>query len=306
MNTASDCPPDPPAHYLIGIDGGGSGTRARLADAQGRTLALGEAGPSGLAQGVAQAWRHVQRAIDAAFVAAGLPAAPPAECALGLGLAGVHAPALAAAFRHADPGYARLVLDTDAGTLLLGAHAGQPGVIVAAGTGSVGEALRRDGRRVSVGGWGFPVGDEGSGAWLGLRAMQLSQQAMDGRGPQGALARAVWERVGRQRDQLIDWCAQAGQQAYASLAPLVFDHAPDDPVAWNLLDEAAQALARLVDAMDPLGELPIVVGGSVGQRLAPRLPARLHTRSLPARADATEGALHLLGPTASAATGAAA
>ncbi|MDT7836602.1 BadF/BadG/BcrA/BcrD ATPase family protein [Aquabacterium sp. OR-4] len=284
----------PAPRHLIGIDGGGSGTRARLADAQGRTLALGEAGPSGLAQGVPQAWRHVRQAIDAAFAAAGLPGVAPQHCALGLGLAGVHAPALAAAFRAADPGFQSTLLDTDAGVLLLGAHGGQPGVIVAAGTGSVGEALRRDGRRLSVGGWGFPVGDEGSGAWLGLRAMQLSQQAMDGRGPVGALARAVWERVGGQRDQLIDWCAGAGQQAYASLAPLVFELAHADPVAWSLLDEAAQALARLVDAMDPLGELPIVVGGSVGQRLAPRLPARLHTRSVPAQADATEGALHLL------------
>ena len=64
---------------------------------------------------------------------------------------------------------------------LLGAHEGRPGAIVAAGTGSVGEALRRDGLRVAVGGWGFPVGDEGSGAWLGLRAMRETHRAIDGR-----------------------------------------------------------------------------------------------------------------------------
>jgi len=129
-----------PTRFLLGLDGGGSGTRARLADAAGRTLAFGQAGPSGLSQGVGQAWLHVQQAVAAAFSAAGLPLAPPAECAIGLGLAGVHAPALAEAFRADDPGYAHLVLDTDAATLLAGAHGGSRVWISPAYTGSVGEA----------------------------------------------------------------------------------------------------------------------------------------------------------------------
>lgn len=295
-------PPSPSAAagvtHLIGIDGGGSGTRARLADAQGRTLGLGQAGPSGLAQGVDQAWRHVRQAVDAACASAGLAPLAPAQCAIALGLAGVHAPALAAAFRAADPGYARLLLDTDAATLLRGAFGGQPGVIVAAGTGSVGESLGADGAHRSCGGWGFPVGDEGSGAWLGLRAMQLSQQAMDGRGRRGALAEAVWQRIGRDPQTLIDWCARAGQQAYATLAPLVFEHAGTDPVAQGLLDEAAQALADLVDALDGEGRLPLVVGGSIGLRLVSRLPERLQQRRVEPLADATAGALQLLTDTA--------
>jgi glucosamine kinase len=63
----------------------------------------------------------------------------------------------------------------------LGAHGGGPGAIVAAGTGSIDEALRHDGEHVSVGGWGYPVGDEGSGAWLGMCAMREAQLASDGR-----------------------------------------------------------------------------------------------------------------------------
>ncbi|MEY2653988.1 MAG: hypothetical protein RLZZ524_1016, partial [Pseudomonadota bacterium] len=57
--------------FLIGVDGGGTGTRARLCDAQGRVLGDGAAGPSALGQGVEQAWRHIGQAVEAAFGAAG-------------------------------------------------------------------------------------------------------------------------------------------------------------------------------------------------------------------------------------------
>ena len=74
--------------HLIGVDGGGTGTRARVTDAQGQLLGNGTAGPSGLSQGVEQAWRHINQAITAAFADAALPLPPPHQCALGLALAG--------------------------------------------------------------------------------------------------------------------------------------------------------------------------------------------------------------------------
>jgi glucosamine kinase len=280
--------------HLIGIDGGGTGTRARLAAADGRLLGSGDAGPSGLSQGMARAWTHVELAIARAFADAGLPQAAPAECALGLGLAGAHVPALAAAFCRADPGFALLALDTDAGTTLRGAHGGAPGAIVAAGTGSVGQALFADGRRTLAGGWGFGVGDEGSGAWLGLHAMQQAQRALDGRAPVGALARAVWRVAGGQREALLDWGAEAGQHGYARLAPLVFEAAPSDLAAERLLDRAADELAAIATALDPAGQLPLAVTGSVGARLQDRLPAALRARCVAPAGDSAQGALQLV------------
>jgi len=172
--------PHPHPVYVIGIDGGGTGTRARLTSAGGRVLGYGEAGPSALSHGVPAAWVQVQLAMSRACTAAGLPELQSADCALGLGLSGANVRAQAESFTQAAQAYASLVLDSDAYTALLGAHGGKPGVIVAAGTGSIGEALHADGRRIEVGGWGFPAGDEGSGAWLGLRAMRHAQQAADG------------------------------------------------------------------------------------------------------------------------------
>ncbi|WP_395704151.1 BadF/BadG/BcrA/BcrD ATPase family protein [Aquabacterium sp.] len=290
--------PDPtpattPWRFFIGIDGGGSGTRARVVDVDGRVIGAGEAGPSALGQGIEQAWAHVQLAIARAFATAGVPQPPLADCALGLGLAGAHSPARRDAFRVQAPACGLLALDTDGGTALRGAHGGAPGVVVAAGTGSVGEALRRNGLRITVGGWGFGIGDEGSGAWLGQAAMRLAHRALDGRIPAGALARAVWRTAGGQRDALIDWCAAAGQHGYARLAPLVFDNADADQAARRLLNEAAAALVEMARALDPEAELPLVLAGSIAQRLKPWLPAELLARCVAPQGDAIDGALLL-------------
>jgi glucosamine kinase len=289
----STTPPSSPL-YLIGIDGGGTGTRARLTLNDGRILAQGEAGPSSLSQGVEQAWQHVQQAIAQAFADAHLPLPYPTECALGLGLAGAISPARAEAFLQSAPPYALLALESDGATSLRGAHAGHPGAVLAFGTGSVGEAVQANGRKVSVGGWGFPSGDEGSGAWLGLRAVQVAQQALDGRRLAGALAQAVWQATGIGRESLLEWCGSAGQRAYASLAPLVFECAEVDPAANRLLQDAVSAVIQMAQALDASSQLPLVITGSIGKRLLPLLPHELLDRCVPPAGDSADGALQLV------------
>jgi len=280
--------------FLIGIDGGGTGTRARLCAVTGQPLALGQAGPSSLSHGVAGAWRQILAAVDNAFAQAGLAVPPRAECALAAGLAGANDSAQAAEFRALNPGFAALVLDTDSFTALVGAHAGRPGLVLIAGTGSVAEAWQPGGARRIAGGWGFPVGDEGSGAWLGLQAVRLAQHMLDGRAARSPLAEAVCAVTGRDADTMLAWCAQARQTAYASLAPLVFEHEAGDPRAAALLQAAVDELAALVRALDPAAELPVVCSGSIARRLQPRLPAALRARCAEPAGDAADGALHLL------------
>jgi glucosamine kinase len=303
MHPATDLPDDqkrarmraPGQPRLIaGVDGGGTGTRVRLCDGKGRVLGEGQAGPSALGQGIEAAWEQIRRALDAAAAAAALPALAPPDCALGLGLSGADVPSQVSAFLAANPGHPWLVLESDSITSLLGAHGGQPGVSLAFGTGSVGEVLRRDGSLARVGGWGWQCGDEGSGAWLGKRAMQHAQQAMDGRAAAGALARAVWAATGPTREDMLDWGAKAGQAAYAGLAPLVFDSARSDEMAARLLARAADEVARMAQALDPAGELPVALLGSITRRLATQLPTWLLARCVPAQGDSADGALHLL------------
>jgi len=280
--------------FLLGVDGGGTGTRVLLARRDGGVIGRGAAGPSALARGISSAWAEIGRAVALAFADAGLPSAPAANCALGAGLSGANHRPWHLSFLQANPGFARLELETDAFTMLLGAHAGGFGAILASGTGSVGEVWHTDGRRASVGGWGFPIGDEGSGAWLGFHAMQHAQHAMDGRAKRGVLAQAVWTRCGNDADALLGWCAQANQFEYAQLAPLVFDAESTDPAAAGLLVGATDALALMARALDPDGRVPLAVSGSVGQRLAPRLAADLRARLVEVADGADAGALNLI------------
>jgi glucosamine kinase len=280
--------------FLLGVDGGGTGTRVLLALPNGAVIGRGAAGPSALARGISSAWAEIGHAVSLAFADAGLPSAPADRCALGAGLSGANHRPWHLAFVHANPGFARLELETDAFTMLLGAHAGGFGAIVASGTGSVGEVWHADGRRASVGGWGFPIGDEGSGAWLGFHAMQHAQHAMDGRTRVAALAHAVWARCGSDRDALLGWCAQANQFEYAQLTPLVFDAQADDPAAAELLTGATDALQLMARTLDPDGRVPLAVSGSVGQRLANRLSPDLRSRLVDVADGADAGALSLI------------
>ncbi|MBK0415674.1 ATPase [Chromobacterium haemolyticum] len=280
--------------YRLGVDGGGSGTRVCLSDARARPLAHAEGGPSALSRGVPQAWAAVNEVIARAFEQAGLPLAPPAQCAIGLGLSGVHNADWADAFRTADPGYARLRLATDGYTTLLGAHGGHPGVIVALGTGSIGEALYPDGGHREVGGWGYPSGDEASGAWLGQRAAQYAQMALDGRMEPTPLTRAVLEHVGGDWQAMMAWNGRATPTLFAQLAPLVVANGRRDSLAAELLRQAGRDAWSIAKALDPDESLPVALCGGLGQALRDWLPPEFAARLSPPQGDACAGALLLL------------
>jgi glucosamine kinase len=280
--------------YLLGVDGGGTGTRVLLANRQGAVLAQASAGPSALGQGVAAAWQHIMAGVQKAFSLAGLEVPALSQCALGAGLSGVHHQPWRDQFVEQNPGFAHLAVENDATIALLAAHGGKPGAMVAAGTGSVGEALYADGTRHQVSGWGFPVGDEGSGAWLGLRAMSHAQEVLDRRLPGGHLAHTIHSLCGDHRDALQDWCANAAQNEYAQLARTVFESAANDPAAEALLVEAAAALERMAAALDPKAELPLAICGSVGRQLLPRLASATRLRCIASPQDAVHGALTLV------------
>ena len=283
-------------HYAIGVDGGGTSTRARVVHRSGVVIGEGKAGASGLVQGIAQAWVHIQQAVALAVqgrIQADWPPLEPANCALGLGLAGANNADWHSLCIDANPGYACLVLETDATIALMGAHGGEPGALVIVGTGAIGLALKANGERLSVGGWGFPCGDEGSGADLGLRAIGLTQRAVDGRMAPTPLTRDIYQALGGTPESLLAWCGRARQFEYASLAPKVFAHAQEDVEAAGLLAYAAQSLESLATTLDPEQTLPLVIAGSIAQRLLPRLSPALAQRVVPSNGDAMDGGLAL-------------
>lgn len=280
--------------YWLGVDGGGTGTRALLARADGTVLVRGQAGPSALGQGIAPAWQQIQLAVAQCFAEAGIAQPSWEKCAMAAGLSGVHNTEQRDALLAILPKMGQVILETDGYTMLVGAHKGQPGSIVAAGTGSVGEVLRADGSHAVVGGWGFPVGDEGSGSWLGMHAVRAAHAALDGRAAAGALAKAVWQQCGQTRQAMANWVAEAGQFAYAQVAPRVFECEATDTLAADLLNQAARDLEAIADALDPAQTLPVAVCGSIGNMLKTKMTAGLQARCVEAAMGPAEGALWLL------------
>jgi glucosamine kinase len=278
--------------FLIGIDGGGTGTRVVLGDAQGRELARVASGPSGLGLGIERAWQAIETGCADAFKRAG-ETLDWSRCVLGCGLAGVNNRDWLAEFHAQAPEVAGLAVEQDAYTTLLGAHGGAPGVIVALGTGSVAASLAGDGKFLVASGYGYPSGDEASGAWLGLRLIVHAQQVLDGRVPNDEFARTLLSYTGAQdRDGLVVWLCAANQTAYASLAPAAFEHRTH-PFVARLLGEAGVEVGKMIAALDASATLPVALCGGLGAPLREYVPQNYQARLREPLADSAHGALQL-------------
>jgi glucosamine kinase len=140
-----------------------------------------------------------------------------------------------------------VVITTDIEIALVAAFADGPGIVVSAGTGSI--AVARDGAGAlhRLGGYGWQMGDEGSGYAIARAALGAVSRARDGRSPATGLERRVLEAARcPDFDALVRWAAAATPGEIASLAPQVLEvAAAGDPVAQGIADYAARELSLL-------------------------------------------------------------
>ena len=144
----------------------------------------------------------------------------------------------------------RLAITSDAVTSHAGALAGQPGVVVAVGTGAVAIGVGRDGAFTRLDGCGPWLGDDGSGAWLGLADLRSVLRAEDGRGPPTSLREAALARFGAVADlpALIGGDVNPARQAARFAGDVIRAAASGDEVARDLLAEAVRALVTTTRA----------------------------------------------------------
>lgn len=270
-----------PGDLVFAVDGGGTKTAARLlAAGSGEVLAEVRAGPCNLHRDPDGGLAEVGAAWARACGLAGLAPGPAAgRTRLSAGLAGVNAADAPARFRAAFAGFAARHLSSDGYTALVGAFAGAPGGLVSIGTGVVAYRLRAGGPARQHGGWGFPAGDLGGGAWLGLRAVGDWLEGLDGfaaADQPAPLRAAIAARLGEGRPAVLAWLRVAGPADFGGFAPAVVEAASaGDPYAACLLDEAAGHVARLAAALEPTVAEPLVLAGGLAPALASRLAAVL-------------------------------
>jgi glucosamine kinase len=278
---------------FIGVDGGGSGCRARVEDANGRRLGAGIAGPATVRLGIDRALAEVETACRAAAAEAGLPLSALAEMDAGVGLAGIGRTGMLEALKARPHPFRSVVYVNDANIACIGAHSGRDGGIVIIGTGSAGFAMVQ-GREVRVGGYGFPISDEGSGADLGLRAIRLALRAFDGRTAATCLTHDVMARFGNDPFAAVAWMDLATATDYATLAPLVMGHADrGDAVGRRIVQDAAHEIDALARRLMECGALRIALVGGLAAPMEPWLAPDVRGRLVPLEGDAIAGALHL-------------
>jgi N-acetylglucosamine kinase-like BadF-type ATPase len=158
-----------------------------------------------------------------------------------------------------------VVVATDIEIALAAAFDEGPGIVVSAGTGSVAVGRDRSGKRHRIGGYGWQMGDEGSGYAIGRGALGAVSRAADGRSPRTALSERILAASRSESfDALVRWAAGASPAEVAALAPHVLDVAAHgDPLAQGIADYAARELTQLAICLLPMMDLQPPVGVAI-------------------------------------------
>lgn len=270
----------------LGIDGGGSKTKAILLNASNELLGTGVAGPSNPLHGIEQAFTSIKLSAELALEDAGLPLSALSRLTVGAGLAGVNLPDLFQIVDQWDHPFAQFFLTTDLHIACLGAHDGQDGAVIITGTGSCGYVSVK-GKTKIVGAHGFPFGDKGSGAWLGLEAIKYTLLASDGLAPPSPLKARVENFLHAKGIDIVGKMAGATSKEYARLAPLVLELAEaGDPISLGFAKDGAHYISAVADILWSQGPERMAMLGGLAERLQqwmdPVTVARLSSAVKPA------------------------
>jgi N-acetylglucosamine kinase-like BadF-type ATPase len=268
---------------LLGIDSGGSHTAVVVGEARGRVLSRAEGPGSAMRPGGGE--RSAAVILDVARRAAThanvtLPATLALVGAAGAGRASEQQE-LAAAISAAGVAE-RVEVRSDIEIALAAAFNKAAGILINAGTGSIAYARTPDGQLHRAGGHGWQLGDEGSGYWLGRRALAAAARAHDGLEESSTLLERLLVALGLQSfDDLVRWTATATPAQVAALAPHVLNAAREgEIVAQRIVADAATELAQLVRVLANQfsGADPIKIA-TAGGLLRPGSPLLLALRT---------------------------
>lgn len=277
--------------YFIGVDGGGTHCRARLTASDGNVLGEAVGGSANTTRGSHEAMQEVIKTCSMAIASAGLADAIYKQTFVGAGLAGLTVADEKSRYTCEDHPFAGLTSESDAYAACLGAHHGNDGGIVIAGTGSAAFAIA-NGNAHSIGGWGFLLGDDGSGARLGLNVLRQSIKVHDGMLPGSAMADDILSSFDNDIQKVFAWARSATPKDFGAFAPKAFDWAEKgDALAEELVSQTVVAISQHFNAIINLGVSRICLFGGMSSRLRPLLDETIRQIITEPMGDAQDGAL---------------
>ena len=264
------------AHLVVGVDGGGSKTHVIVADEKGREIATLTGAPSAVRPGEAVHSAEVIAAlVRDALTIAGREGIRPRSLVVGVAGIGREKERKALVRALGAEGLADDVhVVADAEIAMTDAFGDGPGVLLISGTGSVAFGRSPTGEFRRCGGWGPDCGDEGSGAWIGRRALSVVTSSHDQREPDTRLVGAVLTALELEEvDDLVTWAAQATPQKLAALAvPVVTLASERDLRANSICTIAAEELVLHVRTLarqlfvDERASVPVALAGGMLRR----------------------------------------
>lgn len=196
-----------------------------------------------------------------------------------------------------SPGFCSLESASNFHMTLLGAHAGEPGLLLSINSRVVAQSF--DASRLShrMGGWGFPF-DVGGTAWLGWMALSQSLALLDGRNTDdfsdSLLHQSVLDFCGSNPEKIREWLDQADTSAYEALSKMVIEFAhKQDTAASRLVLHAVEEIGKLLLALDKDQVLPLSLCGDQAPEIKPFLPDWLKKWVVEPKGPATQGAILL-------------
>lgn len=230
----------------IGVDGGGTKCRAVLYSEQDGVLGDAISGPANALRGIAKAQQHIVEATDKALAQVGLPPEFKSQIIAGIGLAGLNLESCMVEMQQWQSPFKQTFYTTDLHIACIGAHQGKDGAVMIIGTGSS-ALVSENNQLVELGGHGFPVGDAGSGAWIGFKSIELTLKVMDGLldGTKFTDEIAKVYQVATATD-LAQTVSHFSPADFAKLAPIIVQFAKDnDPYALDIMQSGARYLSKL-------------------------------------------------------------
>jgi glucosamine kinase len=280
-------------HLILGVDGGGTQSRARLCAYSGRLLGEAVSGPANLRLGIEASFSSVLDAAGQCLANAGIGEKDLTRVVACLALAGASEPGHLDAAKHHRHPFRAAIITTDAHAACIGAHGGRDGGVIVAGTGAVAWALL-NGKTYRFGGWGLPISDEGSGSWVGGEALRRVLWAHDGRIAWTPLLRALFADFSNDPHAIVGWAAGASPREFGAFAPRVAIFArQDDPVAIELMRAGAAHIDALAARLIALGVPRLALVGGFAGAVETWLAKQTTSRLLEPIGDAVQGAVTL-------------
>lgn len=277
---------------LIGVDGGGTGCRVAIGTLSAGILARAEGGRANAASDPDLAIRNITETINTAAEKAHVDGSDLKSAIAHVGLAGVMSRADSERIAS-SLSYKAITVTDDRQTAVTGALGGSDGFLLSVGTGTI-IAASRDGAFNYVGGWGFYVADQGSGAWLGRAGLEQVLLCHDGLAEHSDLTRTLFAKFDDDPNAIVAFSMSAKPRDYAAFAPVVVAGAGcGDTWGQTLLAKGADYLIGGLRVLGFKSGETLCLFGGVGPHYAPYLPAEFLGGQSEPRGTALDGAFQL-------------